>query len=386
MTDFFEEVVDRKRTNSLKWSAGEEVLPMWIADMDFKTAPVIMDALQQRMKQGIFGYTATPAAFYEAITGWWRKRHGFEVQKAWIGAASGVLPALAATMRALFTEGDKIIIQPPVYNHFYETIAASGYQLVENNLLLSGEGYRIDFEDLAEKAADPAVKLLLLCNPHNPVGRVWTREELQRIGDICLQHQVRVLSDEIHSDLVYGENKHVPFASLGTAYSRNAVTYCSPSKTFNLAGLQVGYFFTENKVLKDAVTAVLNKQEMLFVNVFAIEALIAAYTMGEEWLEALKAYVYSNYEYLCEFSRTHFPLYRPSLLQATYLVWLDCSASGISSKELADKLLKQAGLWVSPGFQYGAAGEYFIRINIACPRALLTEGLLRLAKVLEATG
>lgn len=384
MNELFDKVVDRRCTNSLKWSAGEEVLPMWIADMDFETAPVITDALQQRMKHGIFGYTATPPAFYEAITGWWKKRHGFGLEKTWIGAASGVLPALAATLRARYAAGDKIIIQPPVYNHFYVTIAESGYQLVENNLLLKEGSYEIDFDDLAEKAADPAVKLLLLCNPHNPVGRVWTREELQRIGDICLQHQVMVLSDEIHADLVYGENKHVPFASLGKEYSIHSITYCSPSKTFNLAGLQVGYFFTENKALKEAVTATLHKQEMLFINVLAIEALIAAYTKGEEWLEALKTYLYSNYEYLFECCKKQLPLFRPAPLQATYLVWLDCSASGIPSKELAGRLLKQAGLWVSPGSQYGAAGEHFIRINIACPRALLNEGLERLVKVLES--
>lgn len=377
----FDEYVDRKGTDSIKWeSAGPDVLPMWIADMDFKTAPAVREALSARVAHGVFGYTQTPERFFDAIIGWWEKRHGHRLQKAHIRPVTGVIPALSAAVRALTAKGDKVMVQPPVYNHFYSTIANCGRQVIENNLLFADGHYRIDFEDLEAKAADPAVKLLMLSNPHNPAGRVWTAPELRRIGDICARHGVAVLSDEIHSDLVYSGYKHVPFASLGSAHGLRSVTVSSPSKTFNLAGLQVGYLFTEHAEIMKSIKEVLKTQEMELLSPFAIEALIAAYEHGEEWLESLLAYLSGNFSYLTDFCTKHLPQINVVPLEATYLVWLDCRSINPSSADFAEKLVRSEKVWLNPGTMYGDAGAGFLRINIACPRPLLADGLNRLAK------
>src|SRR5690606_13772618 len=262
------------------------------------------------------------------IQHWWEKRHNLPVKKDWLVATPGVMPGLAAAVEALTSDGDKIIVQPPVYNHFFMTVEQSRRGVVENNLLFESGYYQIDFEDLAQKAADPAVKLLLLSNPHNPVGRVWTRDELRQIGEICIRNNVIVLSDEIHSDLVYGDFQHVPFASLGEAYARQSITFSSPSKTFNLAGLQVAYFFTENESFRSAAKEILTKWEMTGLNAFAIDSLIVAYEKGEPWLESLKKYLNGNYQYLSDFCHIHLPELTVVPLQSTYLVWLDCTALG----------------------------------------------------------
>lgn len=375
----FDELIDRSNTGSVKWSKPD-VLPMWVADMDFKTVPEVTEALISRASQGIFGYSEIPDSFYDAIQRWWMKRHTFRLEKDWIVATPGVMPALAAAVDALTAEGDKIIVQPPVYNHFFMTVKQSHCELVENNLLYDNGSYQIDFEDLERKAADPAVKLLLFSNPHNPAGRVWRKAELQRLGEICIRHNVVVLSDEIHSDLVYGDFKHVPFASLGEAYARNSMTFSSPSKTFNLAGLQVAYFFTENEAFRKMVREILTKWEMTALNVFAIDSLIAAYEKGEPWLESLKTYLYANYQYLADFCSQHLPDFPVIPLESTYLVWLDCTALEMPSSTIADKMLEHENLWLQAGIKYGLPGDQFLRINIACPRHLLEEGLTRLAR------
>lgn len=378
----FDELVDRVDTYSIKWeSSTPNLLPMWIADMDFKAAPEITQTLKERVEHGVFGYTLTPPAFYGAITNWWKKRHNLSMKEEWLIALSGVIPALAATIKALASKGDKIVVQPPVYNHFFTTIANSDCDLVENKLLYEHGQYRIDFDDLEEKTDDPDVKFLLLSNPHNPVGRAWTAEELNRLGEICLKNNVIVLSDEIHSDLVYDPFRHKPFASLGQAHSTNSITFCSPSKTFNLAGLQVGYLFTENKLLRKKIAETLEKQDMVLLNTFAISGLIAAYDQGTPWLEALKTYLYDNFKYLVAFCGRNLPNIGVVPLQATYLVWLDCGALRIPASELSDKLLGEEGLKISPGHIFGKEGTSFIRVNIACPRALLADGLERLARM-----
>jgi cysteine-S-conjugate beta-lyase len=380
MTFNFDEIVDRNNTSSIKWSAApsQDILPMWVADMDFKTAPAVIEALQSRVAHGVFGYTQTPPEFYSAIINWWKRWHGFTLEKDWILPASGVIPALSAAVRALTKKGDRVLLQPPVYNHFYITLQNCGCGIVENNLVYSDGNYTIDFDDLENKAADPGVKLLIISNPHNPAGRVWTKEELQRIGDICLKNDVIVISDEIHSDLVISGFTHVPFASLGKSYSANSITLSSPTKTFNLAGLQVGYLFTENKEFKQAIQKILTLQEMELLSPFAITTLIAAYNEGEAWLEALKSYLHDNYLFLKDYIATHFPEVTVTPLQATYLVWLDCSALKKSSEEISEQLLKEHKLWINPGTMYGHVGEGFLRVNIACPRKLLNEGLDRL--------
>ena len=384
MDDLFDKPVDRRHTDSIKWdSAGADVLPMWIADMDFKTAPAIQEALERRVAHGIFGYTQTPARFYDAIAGWWSKRHGFTLQPDWLVPVPGVVPALSAIIRSLTEPGDKVLVQPPVYNHFFASIAHGDREVVPNNLLLRDGGYEIDFDDLEARAADPAVKLLLLSNPHNPAGRVWTADELLRIGGICLRHQVTVISDEIHSDLVFDPHRHVPFASLDPAFARQSITVSSPTKTFNIAGLQAAYLFSANNRLREPVQATLKVQEMVLLSPLAIEAFIAAYEHGEPWLASLKAYLTNNFRYLRDFCGTHLPQLGVLPLQATYLAWLDGRAVIPSAAAFAEKLLHEQRLWVSPGTLYGDAGEGFLRINIACPRALLEEGLARLSRAFQ---
>jgi len=381
MDKYFDGYVDRKGTDSIKWDATKpDVLPMWIADMDFKTAPAIQNALQRRVEHGVFGYTLTPERFFDAIVGWWQKRHGYTLQKDWIRPVTGVIPALSAIIRALTATADKVLVQPPVYNHFYLAIRHTDRRVVENKLAFAGGRFHIDFEDLEAKVADPAVKLMMLCNPHNPAGRVWTAEELLRIGDICARHNVVVLSDEIHADLVYHGHKHIPFASLGNSVGAQSVTVSSPSKTFNLAGLQVGYLFTQSDVLMEQIKRVLTVQEMELLSPFAIEALVAAYRHGEEWLEALIVYLNGNFNYLTDFCSKHLPQIKVVPLEATYLAWLDCRGIVKSSADFSQRLVDHEKLRLNAGTLYGEAGEGFLRINIACPRSLLKEGLARLAK------
>ncbi|OXA88952.1 MalY/PatB family protein [Flavobacterium hercynium] len=378
----FDEIVTRKDTGSIKWDEGPfgEVLPMWIADMDFKSAPEILAALEKRIAHGIFGYTAIPDAFYDAIIAWWKRRYGFAPEKEWLVPVSGVIPALSAAIQALSKNGDKVIIQTPVYNHFYSSIENSGRIMIENNLLYNNGTYIIDFEDLAQKATDPKAKLLIISNPHNPVGRVWTKRELQALGDICLQHNVVIISDEIHADLVFEGHLHIPFASLGEKYSRNSVTLSSPTKSFNLAGLQVGYFFTKNEQFRKSILSSFQLMGIELLNLFGITALITAYNESEEWLDALKEYLYDNYLFLTEFIALHLPHIKVTPLEATYLVWLDCTALGKTADDLSYVLLEEQKLWINSGTMYGSSGEGFLRINIATPRSLLKIGIEKLLK------
>lgn len=381
----FDEVILRKNSGSIKWDEAPfgEVLPMWIADMDFKSAPEILNALQKRVEHGIFGYTAIPEAFYAAIIKWWKKRYGFTLEKEWLVPVSGVIPALSAAIQSLSKKGDKVIIQSPVYNHFYSSIENSGRIVIENNLLYQNGKYTIDFEDLARKAADPKVKLLIISNPHNPVGKVWKKEDLQAIGDICLQHNVIIISDEIHADLVFKEHIHIPFASLGEKYSLNSVTLSSPTKSFNLAGLQVGYFFTKNEQFRKAIQSSFKLMDTELLNLFGITALIAAYEESEQWLDALKEYLQENYLFLKEFISLNLPQIKATDLEATYLVWLDCTALEKTADELSQILLDGQKLWINSGTMYGSSGEGFLRINIATPKVLLQNGLERLLKGLS---
>lgn len=379
----FDKIIARKDTHSIKWDSSEPgVLPMWIADMDFETAPVVTAALQNRVAHGVFGYTLTPPEFYEAIINWWDRRHGFILRKDWILPITGVIPALSVALESLTNEGDSIIVQPPVYNHFFIVAENCQRKIVENNLFYHNGEYHIDFDDLEKKAADPKTTLLLLCNPHNPVGRVWTAEELRRIGAICASNGVVVISDEIHSDLVYPGYQHIPFASLDKDIQ--SITVSSPSKTFNLAGLQVGYLFTEHPELRKRVEHAMRKRELMLLNPFAITALIAAYQYGEDWLEALKTYLSGNFNQLRDFCTNYLPQLKIVPLQATYLAWLNCSGLGVLATVVAEASLKNEKLWINPGTLYGHAGSDFLRINIACPRLMLMDGLSRLEQTCAA--
>ena len=381
----FDEIISRKDSGSIKWDETPfgEVLPMWIADMDFKSAPAILDALQKRVDHGIFGYNETPNAFYDAIIRWWKKRYGFTLEKEWLIPVSGVIPALSAAIQSLSKTGDHVIIQSPVYNHFYSSIENNGCVAIENNLLYDNGKYTIDFEDLAQKASDPKAKILIISNPHNPVGRVWKREELQAVGDICLKHNVLIISDEIHADLVFEGHVHIPFASLGEKYSLNSVTLSSPTKSFNLAGLQVGYFFTQNEQFRKAIQSSFKLMGIELLNLFGISALIAAYEESDQWLDALKEYLQDNYLFLTQFINSNLPQIKVTPLEATYLVWLDCTAFGKTANELSHKLLEEQKLWLNSGTMYGGAGEGFLRINIATSKILLEMGLKKLVKGLS---
>ncbi len=380
----FDTVIPRRGTNSYKWDTPEEegVLPMWVADMDFRTAPAVTEALRKRADHGIFGYTKVPAAYYEAVVRWFGKRHRWQIDPGWIVCTTGVVPALSAVIKALASPGDKVIVQTPAYNCFYSSIRNNGCELSSSGLVCRDGRYTIDFGGLEAKAADPKAKILLLCNPHNPVGRVWTSEELRRIGGICLRNGVFVVADEIHCELTYKGHDYTPFASLSESFLRNSVTCVSPSKAFNLAGLQIANIVAADEEVRRRIVRAVNINEVCDVSPFGVTAAMAAYNEGGEWLDALREYLYGNYECLRRFFRERLPRYPVLPLEGTYLAWADCRAAGESSDALALRLREEQKLMVNPGTMYGPGGEGYLRLNIACPRALLADGLERMARAL----
>lgn len=374
----FDKTIDRRATNSYKWdSAPEGVLPMWVADMDFRTAPAIIDALQKRVAHGIFGYTRVPDAYYDAVTSWFSRRHGWDIDREWIIYTSGVVPAVSAVIKALTVPGDKVIVQTPVYNCFFSSIRNNGCEIVSNPLRRTADTYEMDFAALERCAADPRAKVMLLCNPHNPAGRVWTPDELTRLGNICLRNGVTVVSDEIHCELVYQGFKYTPFASLSDAFLHRSVTCVSPSKAFNIAGLQIANIVAFDNDLRSRIDKAININEVCDVNPFGVAATIAAYNEGEEWLNQLVDYLHGNYEAMVEFCRRELPELPITRLEGTYLVWMDCSSLGMPSDALEHALLDDARLWLNAGTMYGAEGEGYMRWNIACPRSVMLDGLNR---------
>lgn len=377
----FDIQISRRGTGSYKWDSAEseDVLPMWVADMDFRTAPAIVDALEQRVKHGIFGYTRVTDSYYKAVTDWFARRHGWTIDREWIIYTSGVVPAISAIIKALTVPGDKVVVQTPVYNCFFSSIRNNGCEIVASPLLHIGNTFAMDYDDLEKKVVDPKVKALLLCNPHNPAGRVWRREELVRIGEICIRHGVTVISDEIHCELVFSGHSYTPFASISDEFLQHSVTCISPSKAFNIAGLQIANIVCADASLRAKIDRAINDNEVCDVNPFGVIATQAAYNEGEEWLEQLLEYLYANYLYMQEFCREHLSEFPLTVLEGTYLVWMDCRVLGISSETLEQRLVDEAGLWLNAGTMYGAEGEGFMRWNIACPRATLTKGLKRFA-------
>ena len=381
----FDTIINRRNTNSAKWDMTQEkdILPMWIADMDFKTADPIIKALEKRVQHGIFGYGAIPDEYYEAEANWWSKRHNYKIKREWIEVTTGVIPSLSAVVQAFTEIGDKVLIQSPVYNYFNTSVTNNKCEIVLNELRYNGEFYEIDFEDFEKKASDEKVKIFILCNPHNPVGRTWSKDELEQLGEICLKHNVLVVVDEIHRDLVYKGNEYIPFASISEKFLMNSTTCTAPSKTFNIAGLKTSNIIVANEECRKKVNRSLNINETIEPNVFGIEALIAAYNDGEEWLNQLLEYLEGNRDYLISFISNRIPKLKVVVPQATYLIWIDCKSFNMSSGELCEKILEEGRLRINDGKTYGEAGEGFIRINIACSRAVLTEGLERLEKVLN---
>lgn len=374
----FDKTIDRRATNSYKWdSAPEGALPMWVADMDFRTAPAIIDVLQKRVVHGIFGYTRVPDAYYDAVTSWFSRRHGWNIDREWIIYTSGVVPAVSAVIKALTVPGDKVIVQTPVYNCFFSSIRNNGCEIVSNPLRRTADTYEMDFDALERCAADPRAKVMLLCNPHNPAGRVWTPDELTRLGNICLRNGVTVVADEIHCELVYQGFKYTPFASLSDAFLHRSVTCVSPSKAFNIAGLQIANIVAFDNDLRSRIDKAININEVCDVNPFGVAATIAAYNEGEEWLNQLVDYLHGNYEAMAEFCRRELPEFPITRLEGTYLVWMDCSSLGMPSDALEHALLDDARLWLNAGTMYGAEGEGYMRWNIACPRSVMLDGLNR---------
>ncbi len=384
MTYDFDQPSDRRGTHCVKWDTAEarDAIPMWVADMDFRVAQPITDALLRRVRHGVFGYTEVPDAYYQAIIDWFARRHAWTIDRSWVLYTSGVVPAISVVVKALTQPGDKVLIQTPVYNCFFSSVRNNGCETAENPLVYSSGTYHVDFDDMERKAADPKVKLFVLCNPHNPAGRVWTREELEKMNDICLRHGVKVVSDEIHCELVMPGHRFIPFASVSQACQDNSITCNSPSKSFNTAGLQIANIICNDAGIRQRIDRAININEVCDVNPFGVEALIAAYNESGEWIDQLCAYLHANYTCLCEYFRDHLPTLGVTRLEGTYLVWVDIRSTGKTSDEVKELLLHQGHVLVNSGTMYGQNGEGFIRINIACPRSQLTEALGRMAQVL----
>lgn len=378
----FDKIIERRGTNSYKWDSDEQenLLPMWVADMDFPTAPAVVDALRRRVEHGIFGYTRVPDAYYEAICNWFGSRHGWQIDRNRIIYTTGVVPALSAVVKALASPGAKVIVQSPVYNLFFSSVRNNGCQQLDNRLINIGGRYEMDFPALEEAARE--ADLMILCNPHNPVGRLWSRAELEHVAQICARNGVTVVSDEIHCELTYGES-YVPFAPIAEEARCKWVVCNSPSKAFNTAGLQIANIICPDAEIQARIDRAINDNEVCDVNPFGVVGLIAAYNEGSSWLDALRTYIWENYQTAKLFFEEHLPQYRITPLEATYLLWIDISASCRSADEIAAELLTKQSLRVSSGSVYGAGGENFIRLNIACQRSRLTDGLNRIAAILS---
>lgn len=378
----FDELVDRSDINSIKWDVAPGELPMWVADMDFKTAPCVQTALEHRLANGTFGYSDIPAAFGETVAAWWRTRHGVTFDPAHVIYASGVVPALSSIVRSLTNVAEKVLVQPPVYNIFYNSIVNNGRRVLENPLRYEDGRYSIDFDDLEAKLSDPLCTLMVVCNPHNPTGNVWTREELARIGELCARHHVTVVSDEIHCEVVRPGMGHVPFAGASDVCRAISVTCASPSKAFNTAGLHSAYVVVDDPLLRHRVVRGLNTDEVAEPNSFAIEAAVAAYGEGAEWLDALCMYIQQNKDLAAERIGRDIPGVRVVPSDATYLVWLDCSEllGDRMAAELVAFVRHETGLVVSDGGIYGAGGERFVRMNLGTQHVRVEDGLDRLAR------
>lgn len=377
----FDKVIDRRGSNCLKYDFAlergkhEGMLSFWVADMDFQTAPAIVKRLQETVAGGIYGYTDTKDDYCRAIAAWYEKYFDWRPKKEWLIKTPGVVFALAAAVRAYTKEGDKVLIQQPVYYPFKEVIQDNGREVVSAPLQLTQGHYEIDFEELEEKLSDEKVKLFLLCSPHNPVGRVWKEEELKKMGDLCLKYHVIIVSDEIHGDFTYPGHRHIVFASLGKEYEQNSIICTAPSKTFNIAGLQVSNIFIPNDSLRRKFQVAVNQAGYSQLNMLGLAACQAAYEEGRPWLEELKIYLKNNLDFLRQYIQENIPEVHLIEPEGTYLVWLDFRELGLSEEDLEDLIVNKANLWLDSGAIFGKVGEGFERINIACPRSFLKEAL-----------
>lgn len=388
MTNFSKPTV-RRGTNSYKWdeAPSDNIIPLWVADMDFETYPAITEALQRRVAHAIFGYTFVPDSYYDAVCKWFATHHGWDIKREDIIYTSGVVPAISAIIKALTLPGDQVIVQGPVYNCFYSSIRNNGCETVSNALLYNEaeRRYEMNFDDLEQKLSHERARLLLLCNPHNPGGRVWTRSELTRLAEMCKRHGVRIVSDEIHCELTLPGYEYTPLLSLDEKLTNGCLACCSPSKAFNTAGLQIANIVCRDAQARERVNRAININEVCDVNPFGVIALQEAYTDGGyEWLTQLREYIAANYAMLCSRFTEELPECHVMNMEGTYLAWVDCNAINHSSEEIEQLLMSENDVWVNAGSMYGSEGEHFIRINMACPRERLEEGVSRIIKGLKA--
>lgn len=385
----FDEVIDRHNTACLKYDFAiqrgrpADVLPLWVADMDFPIAREIQDALINRCQHAVFGYSESDDAYFAAVHDWYTKHFNWETKQEWLTKTPGIVFSLAMAVKAYTKPGEAVLINQPVYYPFTEVIKDNKRELINSPLVLKDGKYSIDFADLEAKIVQNNVKLMLLCSPHNPVGRVWSAEELQKIGDICLAHNVIIVSDEIHSDFVWGENKHIVFATLGEKYANNCIVCTAPSKTFNIAGLQVSNIFIPNQKLRRAFRHEVAAAGYSQVNTLGLVACEAAYRYGEDWLTQVKTYIEANIHFVDEYLQSNLPQIKLLAPQGTYLIWLDCSALGFTAEDREQWLWHKAKLWLDGGGIFGPEGQSFERINVACPRSTLLQALEQLKKAVS---
>lgn len=381
----FNELTERRGTHCVKWdeSPNDEVIPLWVADMDFKAAPAILEAVDKRAKHGVFGYTVVEEDYYLAIISWFQRRHNWRIHREEILYTTGVVPAMSVAIKALTMPGEKVLILSPDYNCFFSSVRNNGCEVLETILKRVGDTFEIDWEDFEAKCADEKTTVFLLCNPHNPCGRVWTAAELERMNTICLKYGVKVVSDEIHCELIMPGHKFQPFAVVSEACRLNSVILNSPSKSFNIAGLQTANIICSQPAWRRRLDRAININEVCDLNPFGPVALIAAYNESEDWIDALNSYLWDNYTVLCDFIDKNIPQWKVCRLEGTYLPWVDITAMGITSQALADRLMAEAKVWVNPGTMYGPqSGEGYIRLNIATQRSCLMEALQRIKNVI----
>ncbi len=392
----FDTEIDRRGTDSLKWEfvmvdkkavpasqaisndSGACLLPMWVADMDFRCPPAVIEAVTDRARQGVYGYSEPANSYFEAVINWMSRRQKWQIKQEWIVMTPGVVPALNMLVQTFVAPGEKVVIQPPVYYPFFHAIENNGAQIVPNELKLENGRYQIDFDDLTRKAADPAVKMLILCSPHNPVGRVWTRAELTMLGEICLENDVLLVADEIHGDLIYSHVDFTPFATINDTFTQNSIICTAPSKSFNLAGLKTSNIIIPNGKLRKRFSKTIERNGIARTNAFGVIAAEAAYNHGEPWLQAVMAYIEENYRFMAAYLEEHLPQLTPIQPEGTYLVWVDCRKLELDAAARKALFMQNARVYLDEGEMFGSAGAGFERFNLACPRTILVEALERI--------